>query len=313
MKNGKRKKGRQSPIVVDPPSLSYKLKKLQNELLTLQDKVTRPSTNGKIEQRIKEIKAEIDGLNSKLRKPTPFKETEPIITEIGWDNIRFHDNSISIFFGIQWLEKFSVPKSSESLNQIKSHYKFANAPNLKVEITNIRIKRILNIEVLTFYVVFLTNSGRLFDEGLFGKIIDLKKFTISYYSAHLPDIFKPRCFDFLSKRSVNNFPIIPVGEVVRTIKGHSQIHDSFLFPLIGKNEIFWIWESVEEFKATYIFKTQFNYTIQLQKIFDYLTGEIVNKRQKLINSPKLQMHLNYIDRKIHDSFDSWKIQIRAFK
>lgn len=317
MKNGKRKgkkrRGRQPVIVVGPPSPSSKLRKLQDELLTLQDKAIRLPANEQIAIRIKIIQAEIRAIYGETRKPIMIKEVNPIFTEISWDNINFHDNSISILFCEHWLEKFPVPGSLESLNQIKNHYKFANAPNLKVEITNRRIKRILNAEVLFFYILFLTNSGQLFDKNLFGRIADFKKFTISYYRTHLPDVFKSRCFDFLSQRSIDNFPIVPVGEVVRTSKGQIIIHDSFLFPIKGKNEIFWIWESVKESKATYIFKTLVNYTVELQKLFDYLTGEIINKRQNLISSPNLQMNLNYIDRKIHENFDSWKSQIRAFQ
>lgn len=104
--------------------------------------------------------------------PTKVNEQQVICMDIEWECVSFLDNYISIFLQGRWLNKFPVLNSKRSLNNIKSHYLFKNSPQLKVELKGQTITKILNVNILFYYIHFFENSGKSFAD--FSKTIRLK-------------------------------------------------------------------------------------------------------------------------------------------
>jgi hypothetical protein len=223
---------------------------------------------------------------------------------IEWDDITFQDGFISVRYKGKLFEKFAVKNICKSLNTIKPHYKFRNAPKLSVVTNDYRILRIVNVEILFYYIEFLTNAGSLFSNHLiksapvFNKY---KTYTKSYYKTHLPELFQTDCFSFLCELADNNLPIIPVPEVVINRNGIEQIDDSFLFPFVNRRNIYWLWETLE-----------LDFESQLQTIFDYLTGSTLTKRKTLIDSTTQKQQLCLKTRIMHTDFTNWKNEVKIY-
>lgn len=255
--------------------------------------------------------------------PSTFKQVDNVNNSkisisivIEWDDITFQDGFLLVRARGGMFEIFAVKEASKSLNAIKSHYKFRNAPKLSLLICGYRILRILNDEILFYYIQFLTNASSILFNNIvksipvFGK---WKTYTKSYYIKHLPELFKTDCFSFLCEFADNNLPIIPVPEIVINRSGFTQIDDSFLFPFVNSNSIYWLWESIEQSKASYLFQTPvLDFESHLQSIYDYLTGTTLNKRETLIVSPKLQQQLCLKTRIMHTDFANWKSEVKIY-
>jgi hypothetical protein len=235
-------------------------------------------------------------------------------TPVEWRDVTFWDHSIAVKVNNKWLQRFPVKNSKKSFNAIKSHYSFRNTPNLIIEYSQNSIKKIINQEVLFYYINFFESAGTFFNEYLISSTPIFSKYrsyTKSYYKKHLPELFRPQCFNFLCEFSTENLPIIPVPELIINKSGGQQIHDSFLFPVLTGDTLFWLWESIEESKATYIFQTNFyNPSPEIQIVFDYLTGNTVNKRETLIYSSDLKNKLNFVNRIIHTDLSHWRNAVK---
>jgi hypothetical protein len=265
---------------------------------------------------IKRERQALAKMGHSLNKTAHIFNENAIQTQITveWENITFEDSFIRVKYSSKSLEKFQVENSKQSLNIIKSHYKFRNAPKLILKISENRIVKIENIEVLFYYIQFLKNAGTIFRKLLNKTIVNFiqyKGYHKSYYKKHLPEIFLPRCFTFLCKHSSDDLQIIPIPETVINSSGSKQIHDSFLFPILKHTCIYWYWESVEESKATYLFLTdKSDFESNIQTVYDYLTGSTINKRETLIHDKKLQLQLGMANRLMHTDFESWKNEVR---
>ena len=235
------------------------------------------------------------------------------IVEIDWNDVDFLNGGIRVKYRNEWSNKFLINNAQSSFNVIKAYYHFKGLPKLKIQISNNVIQQVLNEEVLFYCIIFLENSGLCFSKDLrqgYQLFNRCKIYTKSYYKHHLPELFLPECFNFLCKYSSDNLPIIPVPEKIMNNSQGVHIDDSFLFPLTCSGLIYWCWESREESKATYLFKTTLtNFDSRVQKIFDYLTGDTINKRETLIQSLELQKQLDLIERVYHNDFGEWKRKI----
>lgn len=135
----------------------------------------------------------------------------------------------------------------------------------------------------------------------------------SFYREYFPNYFKSDNFDLLCKTSSDKLPIVPIPEVVKGMNGVWVIHDSFIFPILMKRKVVLVWESLEMSKATYLFTTGVdNFDATVQDIFDYLTGETVNKRESLHNSKQLQIALSFDKKIIHQQFKLWKDELNFY-
>ena len=90
----------------------------------------------------------------------------------------------------------------------------------------------------------------------------------------------------------------------------SSSHNSFLFPIKTKKGYFLIWESIENRKASYVFSIKAYSEDNIQNIFNFIAGEIPNKRSTLINSKELQNKLGMKKRIFHTDMNKWELSIR---
>ena len=102
-----------------------------------------------------------------------------------------------------------------------------------------------------------------------------------------------------------NFPILPIPELVLNSNEKEIIQDSFIFKCGNKL----IWESIEKSKATYIFKFD-NFDKDTQCLFNYIVSkEVINKRKTLIQNTNLKKTLKLNTRIYHNNFQEWKNDI----
>lgn len=220
-----------------------------------------------------------------------------------WGDINFFDGYVEIKIN-QHYRKFRVEQSKRYLEKIKHYYSFKNVPKLKIIISAVEIKEIKNIEVLFYHIDFLTIVGHSFKTESFD-ISKLKKYTRTYFKLHLSFVFANESLKFLCEICDENFPIIPMPEVIINNNKTKVIHDSFLFKCGNKL----IWESLETSKASYVFEVE-NFDESAQQLFDYIANESnSNKRQTLIRSYELKRSLKFYNRIYHNELFEWKNEI----
>lgn len=267
---------------------------------------------------------ELNLLTSELVEKTK-KEEKKIRFDtafIHWDEITFGENAIWFHLPAitykrskkrkaNYFRKFSFPGSRISFNKIKEIYSERKIPPIEVHYINNTIIQIENEEVLFYFFKFFENLESEIKVDKNVQIHDqFQRFNKAFYQRCLSNFFSTRCFRFLIDIVDENLPIIPVPEKVKNSSGFITIHDSFMFPIKKDNRCLWIWESVEESKATYIFETSFlNFENELQVIYDYLTGEMNNKRLSLVQKKINAESVNIKDRISHSDFDNWKQKI----
>lgn len=87
---------------------------------------------------------------------------------------------------------------------------------------------------------------------------------------------------------------------------------SFIFPIKIKKGFLIIWESTFHFKASYIFSINSYDDSELQPIYNFIAGPLMNKRLTLINSKSIQKNINFKKRISHKGFDYWLLTIEEY-
>lgn len=266
----------------------------------------------------KSEKLEIKSENSRHSQ----KDVQHPTMSIPWDHIIFGEGYL-YFSRIkstskkkggrkgQYFQRFPMLKSRLSFNKVRELYINSNLPPIKIEYNGNTVVNIKNIEVVFYFFLFLENTGNDFTIKRVPDIIkEYSHFTKSFYKQHLSDLFLPRCFSYLIDKTSENTPIIPIPEKVVHSSGQESIHDSFLFPFKVNSSYLWIWESVEESKATYVFETSLdNYNEEIQRIYDFLTGDFENKRLSIIQNKIKRSDVPLIKRIKHADYEQWKRRI----
>ncbi|GAB3307957.1 hypothetical protein GCM10027348_39440 [Hymenobacter tenuis] len=241
---------------------------------------------------------------------------EQLIT-VDWKDIQFCDGGLLIRHGGTFLNRYYFPEARQSLNLIKAHYTFRQAPPLQVKVHQRTVSAILNREVVLYYIRFLSNTGQLtIDVDSDNSQLVINKFsqyTKQYYRTHLPNFFRSTSMRYLCEAMDEESCIIPTPEQVINSKGVCTIHDSFLFTLKSRHTAFVIWESTEEGKATYVFRIGVSTLAQsLQIIYNYIVNDTVNKRSTLCRNRPLQHQLGMVDWISHTTYSEWKQRIRPY-
>ncbi|MCR5886682.1 hypothetical protein LRS06_02605 [Hymenobacter sp. J193] len=248
--------------------------------------------------------------------PAPLSGLEQLIT-VEWKDIQFCDGGLLIRHRGSFLNRFYFPEARQYLNLVKAHYTFRQAPPLQVKIQQRTVSTILNREVVLYYIRFLSNTGKLpsisspDDSGLV--IHKFAQYTKQYYRNHLPDFFRTTSMRYLCEAMDEESCIVPTPEQVINSNGVNGIHDSFLFTLKSPKAAYIIWESAEEGKATYVFKSTIATLAQsLQNIYNYIVNDTVNKRSTLCRNHRLQEQLGMVDWISHTNYSEWKQRIRPY-
>lgn len=230
--------------------------------------------------------------------------------KIPWDWISFGESTIIIQYKGNFYSKYNRD-CKKYFNEIKSIFKFRNAPDLEVKFSNGKILEIINEEVLYFYLKFLPDCFTLFNKiKNTTTIFKWKSYTKSYYRDKLSFLWIKKSLEFLCESSDNNNPIIPAPEMIKNRNGKEEINYSFIFPLRNQNgNTYLVWESIEESKATYVFNAEDKFEKCTQKLFDFIVSDFVNKRESLIANCELQKVLKFKRRIYHTNYADWKSEI----
>ncbi|MBD2716720.1 hypothetical protein KBK19_16870 [Microvirga sp. STR05] len=142
----------------------------------------------------------------------------------------------------------------------------------------------------------------------------ISSYTKQYCRTHLPDFFRSTSMRYLCEAMDEEACIVPTPELVMNTSGSRTIQDSFLFTLICRHVAYIFWESTEEGKATYVFRTTaFALSHSLQNVFNYIVNDtVVNKRSTLCRNPELQRRLGMVDWISHTAYAEWKQRVRPY-
>ena len=174
------------------------------------------------------------------------------------------------------------------------------------------VKIMVRLYLLDFLFLFFEHSGTRFEKKNLTQIIKDNKYNKSFYKKYLSDFFTHKCLNLLIQICDYQLPIIPLPERVINSSGIETIHESFLFPITKRDRIYWIWESIEEKKATFVFQTsKSTYVDEIQVIYDFLSGEFENKRSSLIRQLLISEDIRLIKRFKHTEFNKWKSGIES--
>lgn len=275
--------------------------------------IKKIETQNKVVNQKKQKVKNIQTIVNELATPKVKIENEIVI--IDWENVTFKNEHVLLKSKNSSYLKYQVKGSRISFNDIKKMYKSRNAPPLLISVSGNFITKILNIEVLFYYLMFFENTGTIFKKSnsIVNVIEKYRAYNKSYYTNHLKQLFYSECFNYLIEQSSENLPIIPIPEKVKNSSGTAYIHDSFLFPISYNGKNSWIWESSEVSKATYIFETtSTDFVDEIQIIYDFLTGDNNNKRLSLIRK-EIQTDLIPLKKRInHSDFNKWKNELESY-
>lgn len=231
-----------------------------------------------------------------------------------WSQINFGDGQIWFLKDGRPIASYPYLRSKRSFNKLKDLYTKRNYPPLKVSFSNGKITKIENLQLLEYLFLFLDNNAGDFSivDVSSDKLSKYRIYTKNFYKINFRKMLSTDYFTYLIDNCSEKYPIIPLPEKVKTRSGLESIDDSFIFPIEKKENIIWVWESVEESKATYCFVTsKVDFENELQPIFNFLTGEYENKRQMLTRKASI----NGINPKLkltHRNFSQWRAELNQF-
>jgi hypothetical protein len=218
-------------------AITEKIKEAYAQVEEVEGKIRLLEKKKKMEKMIKVLEAKAANRENRqksadIRKKNPLqKDGKTIVNKaellhdslitvrtLDWECVNFIDGFIIVKIGNKWFEKYAYKEAKKSLNYIKGLYKFRNAPNLVVEITGSRINRIVNLEVLEYYITFLSFADtfdRELAEGKRFSISKFRKYSKSFYKSFFPKLFLPRNFQYLFENALDDLPIFPIPEQVK--------------------------------------------------------------------------------------------------
>ena len=252
---------------------------------------------------------------------TPLNQADSFVDLfVPWQDLFFEDGSIKIRLDKRRFVRHPFYQSRTSYEYVKAYLVRKEIEPLKVQISNGRVRSITNLDLLNDAIQIL----KIHTE--WNKIL-AKDNNIVNASSIVESLGKlrPKAFDFfyrnkdltpylkeLCQIQELHYHLIPVLEPSSTKNTFPIEKESFLFTIRRKASIYIVWESVEANKATFVFKTnQEDYYVDLQKIFDYISAHLNNKRTNL---RKGIMHnegqyIQSYQTFYHTTLEKWKTKI----
>jgi hypothetical protein len=241
----------------------------------------------------------------KLKKLKESLENQKFeILDFTWDKVIFEDFKIRLIVSDKIYGPIQFKDSRKSFEHLKPYFNKLNLKPIRCTISGNEIIDFLNLEeiyeiiqVFIFETIILNFSKYNFSD--FEKSIEKLKNSITIEVANLAK--RSEYLKYLITLNDVNFKIIPLLE-----NGHTN-EDSFIFTITNNNDIYLVWESCIEKKATYVFSTvSGNYLQSLIEIVKFILSEETTRmdlRQNFIreNMKNIKCSLLY-----HDDFVSWK-------
>ncbi|WP_257670483.1 hypothetical protein [Parapedobacter tibetensis] len=249
--------------------------------------------------------------------PSPVEKKYQKI-EVAWKNAIFDDGFIKIRLESRRFVNYPYHHSRSAFEMIKPLIIRKDIEPLTVEVIGSRIYSIENLSLLSDVMQYLKiqkewNLFRTENSGNASNIIDAlskmsaKAFNLFYKNKDLTPYLKVLC-----ELQSETHRVIPVMEECNGKFSSVNAKDSFLFTTVKNTDMYIIWESTEERKATYIFKSSIkDYEKERQKIFDYISTAHDYKRTNLRlgitdknESIKAHATLN------HTGIEKWKERLK---
>lgn len=239
---------------------------------------------------------------------------------VGWEDLSFEDGSIKIRLDKRRFIRYPFYQSRSSYEYVKAYLVRKEINPLVLQIGNGRVRSITNLDLLNDAIQILKiqtewnknitkdNNGASASsivESL-GKLSP-KAFDYFYRNKDLTPYLKELC-----NIQGLHYHLIPVLEPNNSKHAFSVEKESFLFTIQKTTSIYIVWESIEVNKATFVFTTnQADYFDDLQKIFDYISAHLDNKRTNLRRGVThnegqyLQSHRTFY----HTTLEKWKARV----
>jgi len=229
------------------------------------------------------------------------KEIQNTLLQISWDNIIFCNEFIKIKVN-NVIYKAYYKDSQENFNIFKQSFKLINTPKIEIKVNHNEVK-VLNEPVLFFHFKFFKQTGTHFTyiNNYHSPTFTWKQYTKEYYKEHLSYLFVTKSLKKLFELSNARESIIPIAEASINRNGNLVYTEAFLFRVSS----FVVWESTEPSRATYVFNIKSNPEVEIQVLYDYISGDTISKRETLMNSKDLRLKLNFKDRIIHNLYNNW--------
>jgi len=209
---------------------------------------------------------------------------------VDWDSIFFEDGRIKFRLDKRRFVWYPCNQSRSSYEYIKLYLKRKEIEPLQLQVSNERVRSIANLDLLHDAIQILKIKIEWNKMALKESAVDVssilrslgslssKAFDYFYKNKNLTPYLRTLC-----EIQELDYHIIPVLEPVNSnyISSLNVNKESFLFT-IRRTNVYIIWESIEVNKATFIFTTkEATYLEDLQKIFDYISSHLRNKRTNL--------------------------------
>lgn len=238
---------------------------------------------------------------------------------IGWEDIYFEDGNIKIRLDKRKFVRYPFHQSRSSFEYVKAYLVRKEIGPLVLRMGYWKIQSIANLDLLNDAIQVLkiqtewnknvTQDNRVSASSIVESLGKLSKKAFDYFfrNKDLTPYLKELC-----EIQELNYHLIPVLEPSNSKHAFSVKKESFLFTIQKTTSIYIIWESIEVNKATFVFTTnQADYFDDLQKIFDYITAHLDNKRTNLRKGVMhnegqyLQSYRTFY----HTTLEKWKAKV----
>jgi|GEM_PF-2731966 len=246
--------------------------------------------------------------------PIPTTHTQQIITqEIGWNCVIFKDGFIQVFVKPYPKWEKLIPESRSSFELIKPVFSKFSIDPICLKVVNRAIREIVNLDEFKKVIAFLSIQDAV---GAFLEEPDVRRFRSINHSlervtnSQIIDFYKLRgrnsYYKYLCDKQDTQHKIVPVVESHPNALFGLIAEDGFIFTR-EKNGLFFVWESSLPNRATFVFKTSpKSYTIDLQRLFDFISSNQKKKRTKIRNSTYNYNPLGTIGRVTHSNRATWQ-------
>ena len=244
-------------------------------------------------------------------------EGEPLsIFRIPWYNVTFGDGLVNVILNSDDHYTVKDSRSRKAYNPLRKY--LINFELIIVEFNNLDncIVSCKGLEILDDVFLRLEIEHDLVRTDL-GNVENFGKYLNKLHKSKIVRLFnltaKSEYFNFLVKATRESHKIIPVKQFFSyEISENTQEDDAYLFSIQIEDQVFVIWESVEQGQATHIFRTtEKTYRKAVQMIFDYASSRSINNKLQLLHNNRIEYFntnvLKYIGSANHvkGDFDSW--------
>lgn len=209
--------------------------------------------------------------------------------EVGWKDVSFSNGRVTVFINRN-PNVIPEPRSKSIYNKFTKLIQKYGTLTVEVDRKTNKVVKCNAASIIDSVFDRLEIEQELSNHSL-GKITYLEKIHSSWDNDRVIKAYRLRdkseYFNSLCDRCPPNFKIVPVREQRSHDSSESIVEeDAFLFPVRRQQYTYILWESVEQSRATHVFRClPENYRAALQNVFDYVVSPgVTNKRDRLRSS-----------------------------